>query len=256
MQQKHKVIQSLQRAFSIIDCFTEKNQQFTLNEISEKVNLNVNTTRGLIQTLILFNYISHNETLNTYRLGCAFLNKAELAKSTKNDAIANLIKTDMQKLADKYKLSVRLQCIDDFNIYTLQVSDPITTRYILSTRINIDLPFYASASGKLLLYYLKPEIQKEAISNIKWKAYTEYTITNRKDLLNSLSLIKEKGYSEEKEELAYGISSIAFPILENDKLIYTLSVTSNSIVLNKNISGTINELTKIVKRVSTYLDNF
>ena len=52
MKKNQRLIQSLSRAFAIIDCFDEEHKELTLNDISDMVALNINTTRGLVQTLV------------------------------------------------------------------------------------------------------------------------------------------------------------------------------------------------------------
>ena len=67
MAAKYKLIQSLSRAFAIIDCFTTDKKELTLNEISETLELNINTTRGLVQTLLHYDYLSYDKELNRDR---------------------------------------------------------------------------------------------------------------------------------------------------------------------------------------------
>ena len=45
-------IQSLQRATDILNCFTAKEPSLSLAQISQKTGLNINTTRGLVNTLV------------------------------------------------------------------------------------------------------------------------------------------------------------------------------------------------------------
>ena len=58
-----KLIQSIQRAFEIIECFNEDNEELRLNDISTMLNLNINTTRGIVNTLVYFSYLEHDLSL-------------------------------------------------------------------------------------------------------------------------------------------------------------------------------------------------
>ena len=53
MNDNVKVIQSIQRAIDIINCFNESKQALSINEISNELSLHINTTRGIINTLVL-----------------------------------------------------------------------------------------------------------------------------------------------------------------------------------------------------------
>ena len=47
-----RVIQSVQRAIDIIDCFSEHELKLTLPQISARTGLNINTARGTGQHLV------------------------------------------------------------------------------------------------------------------------------------------------------------------------------------------------------------
>ena len=80
MDKTPRTIQSLARAFAILDCFDAVHPKLSLSEISKLVKLNVNTTRGLVNTLVHFQYLSRDEAENDYHLGLAFVPKANLVE--------------------------------------------------------------------------------------------------------------------------------------------------------------------------------
>ena len=60
MEKEVRLIQSIQRAFNIIDCFNNDNTELSLPQISEKVKLHINTTRGIVNTLVANGYLACN----------------------------------------------------------------------------------------------------------------------------------------------------------------------------------------------------
>ena len=68
-----KLIQSLQRAFEIINCFDFDTKYLSINEIALKVDLNPNTVRSIVQTLVFFGYLNHNKKDNNYSLGYIYV---------------------------------------------------------------------------------------------------------------------------------------------------------------------------------------
>ena len=66
MEKSINVIQSIQRAINILNCFNQNELELSLNVISEKVKLNINTTRGLVNSLVANKLIYHNKKNNTY----------------------------------------------------------------------------------------------------------------------------------------------------------------------------------------------
>ena len=63
MEKSINVIQSIQRAINILNCFNQNELELSLNVISEKVKLNINTTRGLVNSLVANKLIYHHKNL-------------------------------------------------------------------------------------------------------------------------------------------------------------------------------------------------
>ena len=99
MEKSINVIQSIQRAINILNCFNQNELELSLNVISEKVKLNINTTRGLVNSLVANKLIYHNKKNNTYSIGDYFLIKSNLvlnnnmnrAKELSTDLLENLM---------------------------------------------------------------------------------------------------------------------------------------------------------------------
>ena len=58
-QRPVKLIQSVQRSIDILNCFTDASPRLSISEISQRVDLNINTTRGLINTLTANGLLIH-----------------------------------------------------------------------------------------------------------------------------------------------------------------------------------------------------
>ena len=99
-----KLIQSIQRAIDIINCFDNNNKTLTLNNISEKLGLNINTTRGITNTLVFNNLLDHNVENNTYSLGSFYITKSNLSYSNTVNKIKIIAKPYLKELAEKYKV--------------------------------------------------------------------------------------------------------------------------------------------------------
>lgn len=228
MTENIRVIQSLQRAFEIINCFSIDKPQLKLNEIADKVGIHINTTRGLVNSLVHYGYLSKLEHINEYCLGPVFVQKASLAALNLNHFLLDQTKTFLTEIANAYQVSTRLQIITNNKLFTLQTMHPINSRYILLSRAGLDFPLHATASGKLFLCYYNPEKLDETIDNLELTKYTDYTITSTEKLIEELQNIRNSGYSIENEEIELGIKSIALPIFKENRLVGTISVTSPS----------------------------
>lgn len=249
MPAKYKLIQSLSRAFSIIDCFTEDEKELTLNEISSQLGLNINTTRGLVQTLLYYDYLAFDSESNVYRLGTIYLEKAEIAQFDYTEKIIQLIKGDLQKIADKYAVSTRLIEIDNLNTSTVIECRPSRSRYILTVHKQTDFPLYASATGKLILAQLPENYRNRVIDNINWLKYGKKTFINKDDLLNDLECIQEKQISYEEDELGDGYSSVAIPVFRDNNLLFSMSVASTTQIIRDHSDELIDEMKLVREKI-------
>lgn len=229
MEKNIRIIQSLQRAFKILDCFDDPHPRLSLHEIAEKVQLNINTTRGLVNTLVYFHYLKHDESDNMYCLGLAFVPKSDLVESHLIYHTKNKIRPFLKVLANKYSMSVRLNMISSAKLFTLYTEVPENSRYLLMTRSQTPFPLHATSSGKVYLASLPQSIQKKYLMETKLIKYTETTLVDSNSLLKEMEEIKANEYALEIGEITDGIGSIAFPVLNRKNKCYaTISLSASN----------------------------
>ena len=154
MEKEVRLIQSIQRAFNIIDCFNNDNTELSLPQISEKVKLHINTTRGIVNTLVANGYLACNAEKNTYCLGLVYITKADLATGNNIKRLRTLAAPRLKDIANRFQVSALLQVITYNNIFTIENISPDHSHYILNSRINLTFDLNATASGKLFLKYI------------------------------------------------------------------------------------------------------
>ncbi len=233
MKKTVRLIQSVQRAIDIINCFDAgKNFQLTLPEISALLDLNINTTRGLINTLVANGFVEHDAEKNLYQLGLVYITKADLVNSHQMESIRAFARPYLDDIAQKYEVSARLQLVSNNSIFTVETVNPDDAHYIIFTKMYQAFPLYATASGKLFLRYLPEETRDALFKRIDFKSFTPHTIVDTKTLLKALAKIATDGYSTENEEIGRGVSGIAVPIITSSgNLFGTISITAFSSII-------------------------
>lgn len=242
-----KLIQSIQRAINIIDCFSEAKNILSLVEISEKLELNINTTRGIVQTLVYNGYLYHDENTNTYSLGLMFLEKGRFVETSYKIKLEDTYLKLLEYIANKYKVSTRLQAVSNNKIMTIKRIDPENSVYLIMSKTTNFL-LNAMASGKLLLYYMSENEKNKFLENIPSEKLTPNTIIDKDSLIKELNFIEKNGFSKEIEEIDYVISSIAYPILDRNTLVGTISITSSTQVINKVYKKVIEDIKKYISK--------
>lgn len=229
-----KLIQSIQRAFEIIECFNEDNVELKLNDISKMLNLNINTTRGIVNTLVHFSYLEHDQDKNVYKLGYIFLPKSKLLKKRNDDVLIDNIESFLKEVSNKYNVNARFHKISENNIIKILSEEPKESRYFLYIKDSKDLPLNATSSGKLILEYSDSEFLERYLNNIPKEKVSENTITTKSKMIDELEKIKKQGYSTEIDEVAIGISSVAVPVINHGKLVATISATAPTKTIKEN----------------------
>ena len=225
---KNNLIQSVQRAIDILDCFDKDNIELSLSEITEKVALHKSTVYGIVNTLYYNNYLTQDPNTSKYSLGIRLLIKSSLTSAKLN--LKNIANKYIESITNNYDLTTHLNIIENNKIFCLDKLTSSTSYYTFSSVIGRELPLYATASGKLFLAFLNEEDSMNIINDLEFESYTEHTITSKEQLLENLITIRKRGYSIEDEEVEYGAVSIAAPIFQKsmNKIIGSISITTSS----------------------------
>lgn len=223
--QSIKIIQSVQRSIDILNCFNDTAHHLSLNDISQRVKLNINTTRGLINTLTANGLLIHDKINNLYSLGFYFIGKASIIQKQVESYITSA-RSYVDNIAEKYHVTASLQLVNQHQIYSIYCAYPSNTAYTIILSEYTALPLYATSSGKLLLLYNLCDNNKLLIKNFKFKNYTPHTIMSEEALIKNLEEIRKNQYASEMEEFELGVGSMAVPILDpSNQLIATVSAT-------------------------------
>lgn len=220
-----KPIQSIQRAVQILDCFTPTTPCLPLSAISEKTGLNINTTRGIVNTLLENQLLLRERETGNYKLGYYFVSKAAMIHQD-IDRYIELFKPTVDAVAEKYHFSAILQLVYQNQIFSVYCAYPTKQAYYIVMSEYTDLPLHATSSGKLLLLDQITHGKESLLDELEFKAYTPRSIRTCDQLRQQLLAIQRKGYSTESEEFVSDVGSLAVPLYdEKGRLLLTLSAT-------------------------------
>ncbi len=220
MKKNAKIIQSVSRAIKILKCFDE-NEQIGVTEISKMLGLHKSTAFGLISTLEAYQFLEKDEDTGKYRLGMELFRL-----STKvNSNLRSIANSYLEKLVKEFEETVNLVVRDDIYVtYLEKIESPHSMR--ICTRVGLRLPLYCTAVGKAILSTYSDDEIREILSNTEKKKYTDKTITDEKDIMDYIDVVRKNGYAEDFEELEEDLTCIAAPIISHtEKAIAAISVS-------------------------------
>ncbi|MEC0237829.1 IclR family transcriptional regulator [Paenibacillus kribbensis] len=244
-----RLIQSIKRAVDIINCFDSIHVHLSLSEISEKLNLNISTVYGIINTLCAYSYIDKNPSNGKYKLGLEFLQKANLVSESLD--LKEIGHPYLTQLTKTYHETSHLYVYQNQQIFCVDKVESPDSYFIISSRAGSKLPMHASASGKVFLANMMESEFKDVLQKYKFTKLTDHTITDKKVLLQNLQLIREQGFGVEDQEIEIGAYSIAVPVKDaKSEIVGTISMIGSLTRMKENEDRILTDLMEAAKSIS------
>ncbi|MBU5464339.1 IclR family transcriptional regulator [Anaerotignum sp. MSJ-24] len=207
-----KTIQSLERAFSILELFQNGKPEMSLKEIADTIQLNKSTTFGLVNSLTTLGYLFQNEDNQKYSLGLKILSLTNAVKM--NNILIRASRPYLEELCQKYRETVHSAQELNGSIVYIDKVDADTSMYI-NTQIGTKNYMHCTGVGKVLLAY-KTNEELDAFLEQPLKALTFNTITNPDKLREEMKKIRDNGYGGDDEEIEIGLSCVAVPVMKSE----------------------------------------
>lgn len=210
------VVQSAAKVFAVLRAFDAEHPELTITEVAGRAGLDRGTAFRLIHTLIALGYLAgvpasrrFRLTLRCLELGFAALNRAGL----KGQA-APLLRELVPAHADAASLGV-LDGADVVYVERVQVD---LGRRDLDRRVGSRTGAYAAALGHAILAWHDPEEARRVLASAERVRLSERTLVDLDALLERLRAVRERGYAVSDGENAYGLRTIAAPVLDRNGL--------------------------------------
>jgi len=209
--------QSLERGLAILSAFRSGRPLLGVSEIGREIGLGRSTTHRYVATLATLGYLQQDVATKKYRLGPRVL---DLGFSAINSMeLREVAAPHLRRLSDETGCTVNMAILDGLDIVYVERcrSTQAGQREIdLNLHVGARLPAYCTSLGKVLLAWLAPEEQAAALDHVDFSRRGPNTITSRSALIAELDRVRAEGFAINNEELAYGLRSIAAPILDHD----------------------------------------
>lgn len=219
------MIESIDRALAILQLFLNDEKPLSITEISKRMGLHKSTVSRTIDTLEQRGFVTKQEENGKYWLGLQVYSLGMLYRE----------KEPFHRTAYPYAKALARECRESVHITTFAQTEGAYPQHVILEKIKapktIDMappvgairPAYCSASGKCLLAFSKPYLEKYI--HCKLKKFTEYTITDWDVLLQELEAIRRDGYAVERQEVELGMTCVAAPIFSQHKIVAAISVS-------------------------------
>lgn len=176
-------VQSLGRAFGLLEAIADSPEGIGLTQLSRKVGLNSSTVFHLLKTMTAFGYIRQAEEGKRYFIGSALFCLAASARS----------EVQLIGVADPILRELAIQS-GQTAVFGMHSGDEMVVvaksegngAFQISDRVGGARPSHCTAMGKILLAALPPESLEQYLECYELKAFTPNTITDKAHLISEL----------------------------------------------------------------------
>ncbi|MBY5405788.1 IclR family transcriptional regulator [Rhizobium leguminosarum] len=204
---------TIEKGLLVLDTFCANPRPMTLAEVAEASGLNKSAAQRVLYTLRALKYLTHSETTRQY----------SLSARTMDIGNAYLRSNPIVEATFPYLLEANKRSQETVNLTELDGSDimfisRVPSRNVMSSYVTIGtrLPAFATAPGRAIMAHLDSAATEEILSASKLHAITAHTVTDRRELAEELSRIRQKGYAIANEEAMLGDISTAAPVFGYD----------------------------------------
>jgi IclR family pca regulon transcriptional regulator len=209
--------QSLERGLSILSAFRSGRPLLGVSELGREIGLSRSTTHRYVSTLAALGYLQQDGMTKKYRLGPRVL---DLGFSAMNSMeLREVAAPHLRSLSDQTGFTVNMAILDGQDIVYVERcrSTQAGQREIdLNLHVGARLPAYCTSLGKVLLAFLPDEERERALATVHFARRGPNTITTRRALAAELERVRADGFAINNQELAYGLRSIAAPVLSRE----------------------------------------
>lgn len=246
------VVQSVDRALSILEVISDYSEGLGVTEISDKVGLHKSTVHRLLATLIYKGYVTQDSKTNKYMITLKLFELGN--KKVEEMDILVISKPYIRELMTRVNEVVHLVIREGNEIVYVDKVEANNTIRMAST-IGRRSPLYCTSVGKAILAQLSEEEIEEIWSSSKIEKLTKYTITNLYDMKEELEIVREQGYAVDDEENEMGVRCVGAPIFNIfGEVEGAISISGPTIrVTRDKVDELAKEVTKCAKMISRTL---
>lgn len=216
-------VQAAKTTLQVIDALSELNGA-KVKELAAHLELPVSTVHNYLKTLEDNEYIIKED--GKYKTSLRFLYYGECARDRRT--IYEVAKPELKELATKTGELVSLMVEEHGRgvyIYRTKGSRAAPVRTYVGGHVGERVYLHSSASGKAILARLDRTQTEEILDHHGLPAITQYTITEKDDLLGELETIAADNIAFADEEGLRGLRSVAAPIVRNGVVHGAISVS-------------------------------
>ncbi len=206
-------VPNLNRALKILELLSQHPEGLTIAEITDMLKYPRNSVYRITATLCENKYIYRDEYSKIFRLTYKLLTLGHAAVG--EQTLVDKAVIVMRRLRDKYKETVLLGILNgSCGVIIETVQGTHSYRFVLEPGKQFHL--HTAAPGKAMIAFLPKEEQDAIVEKIEFVRFNNLTLISKKDFLQHLEVVKERGYAIDHAEETEGMHCLGAPIFNHD----------------------------------------
>jgi DNA-binding IclR family transcriptional regulator len=201
-------VRSVRIALDVLEAVAFSGEEMGVTQIAERLKLTKGSIHRHLLTLVERGYLTQNQATSRYAIGAKGHLLARLAPETD---LTHVAEGPMRELRDRYGHSVVLSSKTPRGALVM-LTIAGTSAIEIGVRPGSELPFHASAQGKVMLAFAQPQTRQRALA--ARPRLTPNTQTDLAAIENDLARVARCGYASAPEETLIGINAVAAPIFD------------------------------------------
>lgn len=232
----------------------------TLSEVARRTGLSPATARRSLTTLAHLGYV--RQINGRYLLGARILSLG--SAYLRSSAAGEILEPELHKLAAQFGDSAGIAILAGVNV--LYVAYSCNSRGVRPVAgAGVTFPAMPTSLGRVLLAGQPDRELEEWFRLARFEKHTELTETDPRRLRAIIKRVRMKGFATIRDELFYGVTSLAVPILSaSGKVIAALNtsgysglVTETQLIRERlsHLQGEAAELSRLIARYPVLLNS-
>lgn len=242
-----KGVQSLERAFDIIEAIALEQSGKSLSDISTKTGLAKSTAYRLVSTMVNRGYLDKTDE-GKYKIGLklieavsCYINSLELQTEGR---------PYVARITAKLGLTSHLGVLDGDKVVYIEKMDVVSSVRMYS-QIGLRMHAYCSSLGKCLLSNYSKQQLDVIMADCSFIKFTENTIAGIDELHEEMAKVRKQGWAMDDEEYEKGHRCIGAPIFDyRGDIIAAISASGDKNLLT---DERIEEVAEYVKKTAMEL---
>lgn len=202
-------VQSIGRAFAILEEIARNRAGIGLAELSKRVGLHSSTTFHLVKTMVSLGYLRQLKESKRYRIGRPlFALAASALDEMEMVSMATPVLDDLaRETGESSHFAARMS-----DAVVVMARTPGPGAFQLTDRVGVIRPAYCTALGKVILAALRPDQLDRYIERIELEPLTAKTITDPQRLRREIEEVRRTGIAFDDGEFDEEVRCAAMPV--------------------------------------------